>query len=120
MRARDVTTAQRALLASVSQRISPRLEAAFTDPASLDGPNAAIDLRERGRHLVMEIPDDLVIEATTGVAARESFRVRVKARRDRMLFREPPAPLPKKIERAQEPGFFGRPGAGGRPSRGRR
>jgi len=120
VRVRDVTTAQRALLAAVSQGISTRLEATFTDPSALDGPNAAIDLRERGKHLVMEVPDTLVIQATTGPAARESFRVRVKARRDRMLFRAPPAPLPKKIERAQEPGFFGRPGGQGRPSRGRR
>lgn len=120
MRLRDVTTAQRALLASVSQRISRRLEATFTDPAEIDGPNAAIQLRERGRGLVMEVPETLLIDATNDVAAREAFRVRVKARRDRMLFREPPARLPRKIERAEQPGFF-RPSDSGRPSpRGRR
>jgi hypothetical protein len=121
VRVRDTTTAQRALLAAVSNGISRRLEAAFTDPAEPDGPNAAIDLRERGRHMVMEIPETLVIEATSVVAARESFRVRVKGRRDRMLFREPPARLPKRIERAEEPGFFRRQGGPGRPPpRGRR
>jgi hypothetical protein len=120
VRLRDITTAQRALLAAVSQRISMRLEASFTDPAEIDGPNAAIHLRERGKRLVMEIPETLLIEATSDAAARESFRVRVKARRDRMMFREPPARLPKKIEPAQEPGFF-RSGGPGRPSpRGRR
>ena len=121
MRLRDVTNAQRTLLAAVSKRISRRLEATFTDPAELDGPNAAIHLHERGKRLVMEIPETLLIEATNGPAARESFRVRVKARRDRMLFNEPPAPLPKKIEAAQEPGFFRRSGGPGRPPpRGRR
>jgi len=121
VRLRDVTTAQRTLLTAVSQGISRRLEASFTDPADLDGPNAAIHLRERGKRLVMEIPETLVIEATTGTAARESFRVRVKARRDRMLFRAPPAPLPKRIDRAEEPGFFRRSGGPGRPPpRGRR
>lgn len=121
MRLRDVTTAQRALLAAVSQRISRRLEATFTDPADLDGAYAAIHLRERGRRLVMEVPETLLIEATSDTVARESFRVRVKARRDRMLFREPPARLPKSIEPAQDPAFF-RGGAGPRrvPPRGRR
>lgn len=121
MRLRDVTAAQRALLAAVSQRISRRLEATFTDPADVDGPNAAIHLRERGKRLVMEIPETLLIEATSDAAARESFRVRVKGRRDRMLFREQPAPLPKRIEPAQEPGFFRRGAGPGRPPpRGRR
>jgi len=121
MRLRDITTAQRALLAAVSKKISRRLEASFTDPAELDGPKAAIHLNERGKRLVLEMPETLLIEATSNTAARELFRVRVKAKRDRMLFREPPAPLPKKIEPAQQPGFFGRPGGAGRPpSRGRR
>ena len=121
MRLRDITTSQRTLLASVSQQISRRLEANFTDPVELDGPNAAINLRERGKQLVMEIPETLLIEATSEATARETFRVRVKARRDRMLFRQPPAALPKRIEPAHEPGFFHRGGPGGRPSpRGRR
>jgi hypothetical protein len=121
VRLRDTTAAQRALLAAVTHRISRRLEARFTDSVEADGPNAAIDLRERGKHLVMEIPETLLIEATTDIAARETFRVRVKARRDRMLFREPPARLPKKIETAEEPGFFRRQGGPGRFSpRGRR
>jgi hypothetical protein len=121
MRLRDVTTAQRSLLAAVTQRISRRLEATFTDPAELDGPNAAIHLRERGRRLVIEVPEALLIEAITDAVARESLRVRVKARRDRMLFREPPAPLPRKIEAAQQPGFFrSHSGPGRPPPRGRR
>ncbi len=121
MRLRDVTTAQRTLLAAVSTRISRRLEATFAEPAEIDGPNAAIHLRERGRRLVVEIPETMLIEATVDTAAREAFRVRLKARRDRMLFREPGPSLPKKIEPAHEPGL-GRGGAGpGRFSpRGRR
>lgn len=121
MRLRDITTAQRALLATVSQRISRRLEATFADPVEPDRPNVVIHLRESGRRLVMEVPDTLLIEATSDLVARESFRVRMKARRDRMLFREPPAPLPKRIEAAAQPGFFRSQTGPGRPSsRGRR
>jgi hypothetical protein len=121
MRLREVTTAQRTLLAAVSHEISRRLEATFTDPAELDGPNAAIHLRERGRGVVMEIPETLLVAATTGTAGRESFRIRVKARRDRMLFREPPPRLPKRIEAIREPGFVSRSSGPGRlPPRGRR
>ena len=80
---------QRALLDAVSRKIARRLEASCTGPADLGRPTAAIHRRERGRRLVMEIPEVLLIGATTDATARESFRVRVKARRDRMSFRGP-------------------------------
>lgn len=111
MRLQDVTAGQRALLAAVTRQISRRLEAGFTDPADLDGPTVAIHLRERGRRLVIEIPETLLIGATTDAVVRESFRVRVKARRDLMLFRVPPPALPKNIEPAQQPGYFHSPSA---------
>jgi len=118
VRLNEVTPAQRTMLASVTQRISRRLDASFTDPHAMDGTNAAILLRERNKSVVIEVPDAVVFDATTDPAARESFRVRIKARRDRMLFRDPPAPLPKRIERAAEPGYF-RQGRDGRGPTGR-
>jgi hypothetical protein len=102
------------LLDAVRLQISRRLEAHFTDPTELDGPNTAIQLRERGRNIIVEIPETLLIEATTDATAREAFRVRIKARRDRMMFRQEPARLPKKIAPAHEP-FFQRGGPGRRP-----
>jgi hypothetical protein len=122
VRLSDITPAHRAMLASLSRHISRRLDAIFTDPQIPDGTNAAISLHERGKRVTMEVPDALVINATTDAVARESFRVRIKARRDRMLFRDPPAPLPKRIERVEQPGYFrsGRDGRGSTPPRGRR
>lgn len=114
MRLRDVTGAQRALLEGVCGQISRRLEAHFTDATELDGPNAAIQLRERGRSLAIEVPESLLIEATTDATAREAFRVRIKARRDRMMYRQQPARLPKKIAPAHDP-IMNRGGPNRRP-----
>src|SRR5438094_580529 len=50
--------------------------------------------------------------------AREALRQRIKATRDRMLFRAPPPPLPKNIAAAGDPAFFRSRGPG--PGRGRR
>jgi hypothetical protein len=69
----------------------------------------------------MEIPAALLMQAAEDLTAREAIRVRIKSRRDRMLFRVRPGPLPKHIATAPTPGFmtfgFGR---GRADSRGRR
>ena len=61
------------------------------------------------------------MQAVEDLSAREAIRVRIKGRRDRMLFQAPPSPLPKHIAMAPAPGGmhfgFGRSGGG---SRGRR
>jgi hypothetical protein len=77
------------LLEELTRQISNRLEAMFTELPGADGPSIGVELRERGRTVV------------------------IKGRRDRMLFRPPPVPLPKRIESVSDPG-------GSRFGRGRR
>jgi hypothetical protein len=74
-----------------------RLESVFRDGAETDGPNVSVSLTERGRTVVVEVPFAMFDEASRDPAAREALRVRLKGRRDRMLFTAPPAPLPKHI-----------------------
>lgn len=91
------TPQQRVLLETLASRISTRLEATFRAAADPDGPNVGIELRERAASVVIEIPRTMLTLALGEPAAREALRVRLKARRDRMLFRPPPAGLPKRI-----------------------
>ncbi len=74
-----------------------RLESVFLDGSDADGPNLGVSLTERGRSVVVEVPFAMLDEASRDLAAREALRVRLKARRDRMLFVVPPARLPKHI-----------------------
>jgi hypothetical protein len=116
---RDLTPAQRQLLEELTKKISRKLDAIFTELADADGPSIGVQLRERGVVVVAEVPGDLLIEATTDATAREALRVRLKARRDRMLFKPPPAALSKRITPAADPG--GSRSTGGAPrGRGRR
>ena len=101
MRLSDISAVERRLLEELSGRISNRLESVFTDLPG-DGPNIGIVLRERGRRMVMELPGELLQRAHEDAVAREAVRVRIKATRDRMLFRPPPAPLPKRIATAPD------------------
>ena len=120
MRLREVTGAQQRLLQDLSGRISNRLELEFSELGDGEGPNIGISLREQGRRVVIEIPTSLLAEAAADAMALETLRVRIKGRRDRMLFRAPPSPLPKKVVAAPAPGPD-RPGFGrGGPGRGRR
>jgi hypothetical protein len=116
-----VTTAHQRLLREVTSRISSGLESEFSDLPGEDGPNVGIVLRERRRRVVIEIPATLLAEAAGDLAAREAIRVRIKSRRDRMLFQAPPSPLPKRVAAAPAPGssYFGS-GRGGGGLRGRR
>ena len=121
VRLKEIAAAQQRLLSELSGRISNRLESEFRDLPGADGPNIGVALRERGRSVVMEIPGGLFLEAGGDQAVREAIRVRIKARRDRMLFRPPPGPLPKHVASAPDPASarFGF-GFGGGRGRGRR
>src|SRR5437867_1268003 len=83
-----------------------------------DSPNIGIALSERGRSGTLEVPAALLLRADAEADAREALRQRIKATRDRMLFRAPPPPLPKNIAAAGDPAFFRSRGPG--PGRGRR
>jgi hypothetical protein len=97
VRVRELTPSHRQLLADLSGRISMRLESVFRDGSETDGPNLGVSLTERGRSVVVEIPFAMLDEASRDLTAREALRVRLKGRRDRMLFITPPARLPKHI-----------------------
>lgn len=107
MRARQLTAEQRRLLGEVATRISGKLEAEFTDPSDVDGPNVGVVLTERGCSVTIEVPAVQFDEAVSGPAGREALRVRLKGRRDRMLFREPPARPAKQVAPASAPSFGG-------------
>ena len=124
MRLREITPAHQRTLRELSARISKGLEAEFSELA-IEGPNVGVRLQERGRKATMEIPGLLLQQAEDDATARETIRVRIKATRDRMLFKPPPMPLPKKIAAAPDPsstrfgmGFGG--GGGGNRRGGRR
>jgi len=118
---REIAATHRQLLEQLAGQISNRLECGFTDLQGADGATVGVELRERGRTVVMELPVALLVSAVSDAVAREAVRVRIKARRDRMLFRPPPVPLPKRITSVADPagsrfGFGRGPG----PGRGRR
>ena len=124
MRLREITPAHQRTLRELSARISKGLEAEFSE-LPIEGPNVGVRLQERGRKATMEIPGLLLQQAEDDASARETIRVRIKATRDRMLFKPPPMPLPKKITAAPDPsstrfgmGFGG--GGGGNRRGGRR
>jgi hypothetical protein len=122
LRLKEITASHERLLRDLTSRISNGLETEFSELPGTDGPNVGVILRERRRVVVMEIPGALLMQAADDLAAREAIRVRIKGRRDRMLFQAPPSPLPKHIAAAPTPGSmpfgFGRGGGGG--FRGRR
>jgi hypothetical protein len=119
VRVRQIGPALQQLLQDVSGQISTRLESTFQDPSDLDGPNVGVALRERGSAVSIEIPFELFARASADPAAREALRVRLKGRRDRMLFRIPPTPLPRNV--APAPFSSAGPAQGFRaPWRGRR
>jgi len=118
VRLREIGDAQQRLLRELTQRISTRLDAEFTEPVGADSPNIGITLSERGRNGALEVPAALLLRADAEADAREALRQRIKATRDRMLFRAPPPPLPKNIAAAGDPAFFRSRGPG--PGRGRR
>lgn len=121
MRLKEITASHQRLLRDLTGRISGGLETEFSNLPGDDGPNVGIILRERHRQVVIEIPATLLMEAAEDLVAREAIRVRMKVRRDRMLFKAPPSRLPKHIAAAPAPGSmhfgFGRGGGGPRGRR---
>jgi len=78
------------MLAELTGRISNRLDAEFEKSSSPESANIGVMLRERGKSGRLEIPLVLIREAESDVTVRDGLRVRIKAARDRMLFRPPP------------------------------
>src|SRR5207245_1222222 len=87
---REIGDAQQRLLRVLTQRISTRLDAEFTEPVGAESPNIGIALSERGRSAALEVPAILLLRADAEADAREALRQRIKATRDRLLFRTPP------------------------------
>ena len=117
----DIAGRHRKLLRELTRRISKKLETDFTKLPGAEGPNIGIELRERNRKVLMELPAALLPQAETDMSAREAIRVRIKARRDRMLFRREPISLEQHVGtgRRQPPAAFGS-GSGQGQGRGRR
>ena len=88
MRFDAITAAQQRLLIELTGRISTRLATEFEKRTGPEGPNVGVTLAERGKRSRLEIPYALLQE---DLMARDALRVRIKAARDRMLFRPPPA-----------------------------
>ena len=77
------------LLREVSGRISSRLEAEVVNRASADASHVVVVLRERGATVDIELPVALLHGAQDDPSVRHALQVRIKGRRDRMLFRTP-------------------------------
>ena len=122
VRLEDIADRHRKLLRELTRRISKRLETDFSKLPGAEGPNVGIQLREGNRKVLMELPAALLLQAETDMSAREAIRVRIKARRDRMLFRREPISLEQRVEkgRRQPPAAYGSGGGQGPPGRGRR
>jgi len=97
MRLRDISPEHRRLLAQLASGISGRLEADFVDLPGGDDANVGVALREGTRNVVIELPIALLAHAAEDRVERERLRTRMKARRDRMMVKTPPAPLPQNI-----------------------
>ena len=114
-----ITVAQQRLLIELTGRISTRLATEFEKRTGPEGPNVGVTLAERGKRSRLEIPCTLLEEAESDLMARDALRVRIKAARDRMLFRPPPARPRADIAPLGDPavwhrGTFGRGGGRGR------
>ena len=97
MRLRDLSRIHDGLLARLASGISGRLEAHFVELPNGGYAQVGVALREGSRNVVIELPVSLLAQAEEDPGGREVLRTRMKARRDRMMFQTPPAPLPKKI-----------------------
>jgi len=121
MRLADLTAAQRQLLEKIAGRISTRLEAHFSELPDPETDHIGVVLRERGRTVMVEVGRALLVDAADDAVAFETLRNRLKGRRDRMLFRPPPAALPKHIAPLFDANVGrGRGGGGGGGGYGRR
>jgi hypothetical protein len=115
-----ITAAQRRLLAELTGRISTRLAAECEKPLRPESLNVGVTLQERGTRGRLEIPYALLQEAESDRTARDALRVRIKAARDRMLFRPPPARPRADIAPLSDPAMWNRGNFGRGGGRGRR
>ena len=90
MRFDAITAPQQRLLIELTGRTSTRLATEFEKRTGPEGSNVGVTLAERGKSGRLEIPYALLQEAESDLIARDALRVRIKAARDRMLFRPPP------------------------------
>jgi hypothetical protein len=97
VRLNEISAPQRRLLSDVSARISGRLEAHFVELPAADDAHIGIALHEGDRKVVIEMPLAILVEALDSPSGREILRTRIKARRDRMMFKGAGRPLPKDI-----------------------
>lgn len=107
------------MVEALTGRISDRLAAEFEKSPSADSTNVSVTLKERGKSGRMEIPYALLLEAESDLRVHDILRVRIKAARDRMLFRPPPPRLRTDIQPLGDPaserrGGFARGGWRGR------
>ena len=80
------------------------MEAHFVELPGADDARIGVALSEGARNVVIEVPLAVLLQATADVTGREILRTRMKARRDRMMFRVPPRALPKDIAPMFSPG----------------
>ena len=104
MRLNEISPTQRRLLSEIASRISDRLEAHFVELPAASDTHIGVALHEADRKVVIEIPLTVLLQATEDAKGREILRTRIKARRDRMMFRTPPRALPKDIAPLFSPG----------------
>ena len=115
-----ITAAQRRLLTALTGGISTRLAAEFETLSRPESPNVGVTLAERGTRGRLEIPYALLAEAESDLMARDALRVRIKAARDRMLFRSLPAPPRTDVAPLGDPAKWHRGSFGPGGGRGRR
>jgi len=104
MRLREISSVHHRLLGQLASGISGRLEAHFVELPDGDDTHIGVMLREGSRKVVIDLPVALLAQAEEYPGGREVLRTRMKARRDRMMFKTPPSPLPKKIAPLFNPG----------------
>lgn len=104
MRLSELSASHRRLLSDVVPRISSRLEAHFVELPDADQTHIGIALHEGTRGVTIEMPLAVLIEALESANGREVLRTRIKARRDRMMFKTPARALPKNIAPLFHPG----------------
>jgi hypothetical protein len=98
MRLNEISAQQRRLLSEVSAQISGRLEAHFVELPAADDSHIGIALHQADRKVIIEVPLAILVEALDSANGREVLRTRIKARRDRMMFKGPGRAFPKDIE----------------------
>ena len=108
------------MLAKLSGRISTRLKAEFEKRGRPESLNIGVTLEERGKSGRLDVPYAMLQQAEVDPTARDALRVRIKAARDRMLFRPPPARPRTDIAPLGDPAVWNRGNFGRGSGRGRR